>query len=330
MLKYILKRIGMGAVTLWVVVTITFIIMHAIPGDPFAKEGRMPEAVYKNLTRYYNLDKPKVEQYVIYLKNLAKLDLGPSTKSKSRTVNDYITDNFPVSLQLGLMALSFATVLGIILGILAALKRNHWPDYFCMIVAIIGISVPSFIMSTFMIDLFALKLHWVPTSGWGKIENAILPTIALSMMPLAYIARMMRSSMIEVLGQDYIRTAKAKGLSEDKIIIRHALRNALIPVITVVGITMANMVVGSFIIENIFRIPGLGKYFVQSVLNRDYSVILGTTIFYSAILIFMNVVVDILYVLIDPRITLEAKTNKRGLFKRLFKQEEPISNQWEV
>jgi ABC-type dipeptide/oligopeptide/nickel transport system permease component len=300
----------MAFITLWAVVTITFLIMHTIPGDPFSSEGKMPEAVYNNLVQYYNLDKPLIEQYSIYLKNLAKLDLGPSIKTRSRSVNDYIKDNFPVSLQLGVIALTFASSVGIILGIFAALKRNKWPDYLCMILAIIGISVPSFIMATLMIQLIAVKLKWLPTSGWGSIQNYALPVIALSLMPLAHIARMMRSSMIEVLGQDYIKTAKAKGLSQRQIITRHAFRNALIPVTTVIGITLANIVVGSFIIEKIFRIPGLGKYFIQSVSNRDYPVILGTSVFYSAILISVNFIVDILYVAIDPRIKMERAGRK--------------------
>lgn len=305
---------------MWAVITITFMIMHAIPGDPFSKEGKMPEAVYNNLVRHYNLDKPKIEQYFIYLKNLAQLDLGPSLKHKSRTVNDYIIDNFPVSMKLGMTALIFATALGILLGVLAALKRNGWPDYLCMIVAIIGISVPSFIMSTVMIEVFAVKLGWLPTSGWGKWQNYIMPTIALSLMPLAYIARMMRSSMIEVMGQDYIKTAKAKGLSSWEVVTKHAMRNAIIPVTTIIGITAANMIVGSFVIENIFRIPGIGKYFIQSVMNRDYPVILGTSIFYSGILVFMNFVVDILYVWIDPRIRLE-QASQKGSWLRRFKKD---------
>lgn len=329
MLKYILKRVGMGLITLWAIITITFVIMHNIPGNPFTKEGKMTEAVYNNLMAHYNLDKPLAEQYVIYLENLAHLDLGPSTKSKTRTVNDYIKDNFPVSAQLGIVAFIFALVLGVVLGIVAALKRNRWPDYICTVIAIIGVSVPSFIMSTLLIEVFALKLGLVPTSGWGGVKNMILPAIAISMMPIAHIARMMRSSMIEVLGQDYIRTAKAKGLSQGKIIRRHALRNSLIPVITVVGTTFANIVVGSFVVENIFRIPGLGKYFVQSITNRDYSVILGTTIFYSAILITVYIIVDILYVLIDPRIQLVTGSKKSGFFNR-EESEEEASSEWEV
>ena len=314
MLNYILKRVGMGIVTIWAIITITFVIMHNIPGDPFAKEGKMTEAVYNNLMAHYNLDKPLGEQYLIYLDNIAHLELGPSITSKTRTVNDYIVDNFPVSAQLGVVAFAFALVIGILLGVVAALKRNSWPDYLCTIIAIVGISIPSFILSTLLIEVFAIKLDLVPTSGWGKPINYVLPAIAMSMMPIAHIARMMRSSMVEVLGQDYIRTAKAKGLSQGKIIRRHALRNSLIPVITVVGTTFANIIVGSFVIENIFRIPGIGRYFVQSITNRDYPVILGTTIFYSVILISVYIIVDILYVVADPRIKLVSK--KKNWFKK--------------
>lgn len=262
------------------------------------------------------------------LKNLSHLDLGPSTKSKTRTVNDYIEDNFPVSAQLGVVAFSFSLVVGVVLGTIAALKRNRWPDYICTIIAIIGGSVPSFIMSTLLIEVFALKLGLVPTSGWGEMKNMILPAIAISMMPIAHIARMIRSSMVEVLGQDYIRTAKAKGLSHSKVIRRHAFRNSLIPVITVVGTTFANIVAGSFVVENIFRIPGLGKYFVQSITNRDYSVVLGITIFYSVILITVYIIVDILYVLIDPRIKLDSGSKRRNLFKKKKNKQEPITNEW--
>ena len=318
----------MGFVTLFAIITITFVIMHNIPGNPFATEARMPEAVKKNMLAYYNLDKPLSQQYVAYLKNLAHFDLGPSTKSKTRTVNDYIADNFPVSAKLGVIGFCFALVVGILLGIVAALKRNSWPDYLCTVIAIIGVSVPSFILSTLLIEIFAIKLQLVPTSGWGKVQNIFLPAVAISMMPIAHIARMMRSSMIEVLGKDYIRTAKAKGLSGVKIIWRHALRNSLIPVITVVGTTFANIVVGSFVIENIFRIPGLGKYFVQSITNRDYSVILGTTIFFSVILISVYIIVDILYVLVDPRIQLTG-TKKSKLFKKKNKEVQATS-EWGV
>lgn len=327
MLKFILKRLGMGLVTLWAIITITFLIMHNIPGDPFASEGKMTESVYNNLMAHYNLDKPLGEQYLIYLDNIAHFDLGPSINSKTRTVNDYIGENFPVSAQLGIIAFIFALIVGILLGIVAALKRNKWPDYLCTIIAIIGISIPSFILSTLLIEVVAIRWKLVPTSGWGKMQNVILPAIAVSMMPIAHIARMMRSSMTEVLGQDYIRTAKAKGLSQGKVILRHALRNSLIPVVTVVGTTFANIVVGSFVVENIFRIPGIGKYFVQSITNRDYPVILGTTIFYSVILISVYIIVDILYVLIDPRIQL-VSSSKKSWFKK--NKTEKQASEWGI
>lgn len=319
--KYIIKRVLLAMLTVWIVITLTFTLIHAAPGDPFTREGRMPEAVKANLMKHYNLDKPFWEQYVIYLKNLAKLDFGPSTTHASRTVNDYIKDNFPTSAHLAIQALVISSVLGVLLGIIAALNRNRWPDYICMILSIIGISVPSFIMATILIDVFAVKLHFVPTSGWNSMKHTILPTIALGFMPLAYVARMMRSSMLEVLGQDYIKTAKSKGLSKRKIITRHALRNSIIPVITVLGISAANMLVGSFIIERIFRIPGMGKYFIQSVTNRDHSVILGTTIFYSCILILMNLLVDISYPFLDPRIKLKNVKKKR---KKLNSNEQGV------
>lgn len=311
-LRYILKRLGLAFITLWVVITITFLLMHAIPGDPFAKEGKIPAAIVENLERHYNLDKPLYQQYFIYLKNLLNFDLGPSMTHKFRTVNDYIRDNFPISAHLGLQALALASVLGIILGIIAATNRNKFPDYICMVLAIIGISVPGFILATLFIQVFSVNFGWLPTSGWKSPKHTILPTIALGMLTLAYVARMMRSSMLEVLGQDYIKTAKAKGLSRGKVLMRHAFKNAILPVITVLGVSAANLLVGSFIIERIFGIPGLGKYFVQSINNRDYSVILGTTIFYSIILISMNFIVDIVYVFIDPRIKVDVSKKKRG------------------
>lgn len=314
--KYILKRLGMALITLWAVITITFVIMHTVPGDPFSKEGRMPESVRRNLEKHYNLDKPLYVQYGTYMLELFKLNLGPSMKHKTRTVNDYIRDNFPRSLHLGLQALIVASILGILLGIVAAVKRNKWPDYICMVIAIIGISVPSFILATLLIQTFAVKWQLLPTSGWKSPKYTILPTFSLCLLTLAYSARMMRSSMLEVLGQDYIRTAKAKGLSRWKVLYRHAFRNAIMPVVTALGVSAANLVVGSFIIEKIFGIPGLGKYLVVSIQNRDYSVILGITIFYSIILIGMNFVVDMLYIVIDPRISIDSGKRSVGKFSK--------------
>lgn len=304
MIKYLLKRLGMSIVTLWAVVTITFILMHSVPGNPFAKEGKMPKVVYDNLQAKYGLDKPKTEQYVIYLKNLLRGDFGDSMKSRVETVNDMIERGFPVSARLGLQALLIALCFGPALGALAALYQNKIPDYMAMIIAIIGISVPSFIMGTVLIQFIARNVDWLPIGGWGTWQHTILPSIAMSLMPLATMARLMRSSMLEVLGQDYIKTAKSKGITKAAVILKHAVRNAILPVISILGTTVSNLVVGSFVIEKIFGIPGLGRFFVTSIGNRDYTLIMGTTIFYALILIMMLLLVDIAYMLIDPRIKL--------------------------
>ncbi|MBS4179310.1 ABC transporter permease [Lederbergia citrea] len=309
MWKYTLKRLMWAVLTLWVIITITFIIMKVIPGNPFAKEGPMPPAVYNNLQRHYNLDKPNIVQYGMYLKSLAQLDFGHSMKSQSLTVNDYIKNGFPVSLHLGLQALVIAITFGLVLGVIAALNRNRWPDYFSMVVAILGISVPSFILGTFLIQYFGVYLKVLPVATWKSWSHTILPSISLAMMPLAFIARLMRSSMLEVMNQDYILTAKAKGLARNTIIIKHAIRNAILPVVTVLGILTANLVTGSFIIEHIFGIPGMGEMFVKSIFNRDYTVILGSTVFYSAILIFLIFIVDIAYTWIDPRIKVTGESS---------------------
>lgn len=302
MFKYTLKRFGWSLLTLWAVITITFILMHSIPGNPFAKEGKMPQGVMENLMAHYHLDKPLHVQYFIYLKSILQLDFGPSLKSSTLSVNDYIVQGFPVSLHLGLQALAIAISLGLIFGVVAALRHNQWPDYLSMILAIIGISVPSFILATVLINYVSVEWGLLPTSRWETWKHTILPSISLAMLPLAYIARLMRSSMLEVLNQDYIKTAKSKGLSYSIIIIKHSIRNAILPVVTVLGIIAANLVTGSFLIEHIFGIPGLGELFVKGILNRDYPVILGSTVFYSAILIFLTFVVDVAYQFIDPRI----------------------------
>lgn len=304
MLKYVLKRLVMAAITLWVVITITFMLMHAIPGNPFRSESKMPPKVYENLLKKYGLDKPLPEQYVMYLKQLSKGDFGASMKSRVETVNDMIKRGLPVSAYLGLQALIIALVFGPVLGALAALYQNKWPDYLSMIFAIIGISVPSFILATVFIQYIAKNVAWLPIGGWGSFAHTILPSIALAVMPLAQIARLMRSSMLEVMGQDYIKTAKSKGLSNQSVIIKHAVRNAILPIVSILGTLISNLIVGSFVVEKIFGVPGLGMFFVTSISNRDYTLIMGTTIFYSIILIAMLLLVDIAYVLIDPRIRL--------------------------
>lgn len=303
MLKFILKRLGMTIVTLWVIVTVTFLLMQAVPGDPFRQEGKMPAGVYENLKRQYGLDKPKSEQYKIYLSNVARFDFGKSMKSMTETVNEMINRGFPVSAQLGVQALLTAFIFGIILGTLAALYQNKFPDYLAMIIALIGISVPSFIMGSLLIQ-FVAKGGSFPMGGWGTFRHTILPSFALSLMPMAQIARMMRSSMLEVLGQDYIKTARSKGLSKAMVILKHAVKNSILPIVSIMGTLVSNLLVGSFVIERIFGIPGLGKFFVTSIINRDYTLIMGTTVFYSIILVSMILIVDILYTFVDPRIRL--------------------------
>lgn len=294
----------MSVVTIWAVVTITFLLMHSVPGNPFRTESKMPPGVYQNLLAQYGLDKPLSEQYVIYLGNLAQGDLGASMKSRVETVNDMVSRGFPVSAQLGAQALLIAIVFGPALGSLAALYQNKFPDYLSMIIAIIGISVPSFIMGTVLIQFVARNISLFPIGGWGTWRHTLLPSFALALMPLATMARLMRSSMLEVLNQDYIKTAKSKGIRRSAVIIKHAVRNAVLPVISILGTTISNLLVGSFVIEKIFGIPGLGRFFVQSINNRDYPLIMGTTIFYAVILVVMLFIVDIAYMVIDPRIKL--------------------------
>jgi ABC-type dipeptide/oligopeptide/nickel transport system permease component len=304
MKKYLFKRLLLSLVTLWAVITITFVLMHSVPGNPFAKEGKMPKVIYENLQKQYGLDKPLPEQYVIYLGNLLKGDFGDSMKSRTETVNEMINRGFPVSARLAVQALLIAVILGPALGALAALNQNKALDYFSMIVAIIGISVPSFIMGTVLIQFVARNVSWLPIGGWGTWNHTVLPSFALSLMPLATMARLMRSSMLEVLGQDYIKTAKSKGITKAAVVYKHAVRNAILPVVSVLGTIISNLLVGSFVIEKIFGIPGLGKFFTTSISNRDYTLIMGTTIFYSLILIIMLFIVDIAYMFIDPRIKL--------------------------
>ena len=304
MKKFVLKRLLMAIVTMWVIITITFVIMHSVPGDPFAREGKMPEQVYQNLRAQYGLDKPVSEQYVIYLKNIMKGDFGKSMKSQAETVNQMIKRGAPVSAQIGLQAFIISIILGPALGSIAALYQNKMPDYITMIIAIIGISVPSFIFATLLVQFVAKQVAWLPISGWGTFRHSILPSLSLALMPIAASARLMRSSMLEVLGQDYIRTARSKGLSKLKVIMGHAVRNAILPVVSTLGTTLSGLLTGSFVIEKIFGVPGLGNFLISSVTNRDYTLIMGTTIFYSFVLIILLLIVDILYVVIDPRIQL--------------------------
>jgi len=304
MKKYLLKRILMAVVTIWAVITITFILMHSVPGNPFRSESKMPKVVYENLQKKYGLDKPLSEQYFIYLGKIVRGDFGDSMKSRVETVNQMIERGFPVSAFLGAQALFIAIIFGPALGAIAALSQNKWPDYLSMIIAIIGISVPSFIMGTVFIQFLARNIEWLPIGGWGSYAHSVLPSLALSLMPLAQLARYMRSSMLEVLGQDYIKTAKSKGISKATVVLKHAVRNAILPIISVLGTVVTNLLVGSFVVEQIFGIPGLGRYLIISINNRDYPLIMGTTIFYAIVLVILLLIVDFAYMLIDPRIKL--------------------------
>lgn len=302
-----IKRFWAMAATILVITTLTFVLMKVIPGSPFNEERGTNEAVQKNLEAYYHLDDPLIFQYIFYLKSILTFDFGPSIKKPSDSVNDMLERGFPVSFELGMTAIVIAVISGLVLGVIAALRRNGFLDYAAMSLAVLGISIPNFILATLLIQQFAVNLKLFPAATWTSPIHMVLPTAALAVGPMAIIARLTRSSMVEVLTQDYIRTAKAKGLSPFKIIVKHALRNALMPVITVLGTLVASILTGSFVIEKIFAIPGMGKYFVESINQRDYPVIMGTTVFYSVILIIMLFLVDLAYGLLDPRIKLHKK-----------------------
>lgn len=302
---YIVKRFLMMFVTIWVIASITFVIMKFIPGDPFASDADvLPEEVLQNMRAKYNLDEPLPIQYVLYMKNLVMFDLGPSIQSETRTVNSIIADGMPASMTLGLQAIVIALTIGLFLGIIAALNHNKPLDYAAMLFAIIGISVPSFILAPLLIKFLAVDWQLFPVASWGTWQHTVLPSLALAATPIAVIARFMRSSMLDVLNQNYMKTADAKGLSTFKLVWKHGIRNAIMPVITFIGPLFVSLITGTFVIEKIFAIPGMGKYFVDSIFNRDYPVIMGTAIFYSALLIVTLFLIDISYRLIDPRIKL--------------------------
>ena len=307
MTGYIIKRLIAMVVTLWFIITLTFFLMHSIPGSPFNEERNTSEAVQRNMEKFYHLDEPLYVQYGMYLKSVATFDFGPSIKKSSQTVNEMLGRGFPVSFELGIVTLIVAVFSGIALGIIAALRHNGFIDYLAMTIAVLGISVPNFVLATLLIQQLAVNLAILPVATWSSPKHMILPTLALATGPMAIIARLTRSSMLEVLTQDYIKTAKAKGLSPVKIVFKHALRNALLPVVTVLGSLAASILTGTFVIEKIFAIPGMGKYFVESINTRDYPVIMGTTVFYSSILIIMLFLVDIAYGILDPRIKLHKK-----------------------
>jgi oligopeptide transport system permease protein len=290
--------------TLFFIILLTFLLMHAIPGGPFTAERKLPDAVEQALNEKYHLNDPLAKQFFDYLKGLVRLDLGPSFKYAGHRVNEFIEGGFPVSARLGSVTIIFVILLSIPLGVFAALHNGKWQDLFIMALATLGVTIPSFVIATLLIYFFAFRLNLLPIFGLNSWKGYILPVIALGGYSLAFITRLIRSSLLEVMGQDYIRTARAKGLPEHKVILFHALRNAIIPVITIIGPTIAAFLTGSFVIEKIFALPGLGIHFVTSISNRDYTTIMGVTVFYAAFLVIMTLMVDIFYVMVDPRIKL--------------------------
>ncbi len=308
-LQYILKRVLYSVITIFVLIALTFTLMQLLPGDPFIGDKAIPEATKEALYAKYGLDKSTFEQFFLYLGNVLKGDLGVSVPD-GRAVTDIIAQAFPVSLELGIRALIFAFIMGILLGVIAAVKRGTVWDTTAMFFALVGVSVPSFIIGSLLQYFLGLRLFQItgvqvfPIMGWTTNSSKILPAFALAFGSMAVISRLMRTSMLDVLNQDYIKTAKAKGLSQTTIIWKHAVRNAIMPVITVMGPLVASVLTGAFVVENIFSIPGLGKYFVQCVQSNNYTVITGTTLFYGTFLVVANLIVDVIYGLVDPRVKL--------------------------
>ena len=302
MIRFILRRLLISIPVIFLVATTTFFIMRLAPGGPFMSEKAIPPEIMANLQAKYGLDQPLVVQYGRYLKNLLSLDLGPSYKYPDRTVNQIIAEGFPVSLQLGLAALLFALVFGLTAGVLAAIKHGTPVDHLAMALVSIGISLPTFVIGPLLVFLFSLTLYWFPPALWGSPAQLVLPAITLGLPYAVYIARLTRTEMVEVLEQDYIRTARAKGVSEFRLLWKHALNGSMLPVVSFLGPGIADIVTGSIVVEKIFAIPGLGRFFVESAFSRDYTTVLGTVLFYAVLLILANLAVDIVYKYLDPRI----------------------------
>jgi ABC-type dipeptide/oligopeptide/nickel transport system permease component len=309
MLNYILKRVLSGVVTVWFIATVTFMAMHAVPGDPLSSDKKVSPEIRKNLEIKYGLDKPVLTQYFIYIGNMLKGDFGISFTQKNREVNDIIREHFPVSAILGVMAILFAALGGVLWGALTALYRNKLPDIVIMFGVILGVSIPGFVFAA----LAQIAIVWInkatgtsvfPVAGWGGIMNTFIPALVLGIGTMAFLTRLTRSSMLEVINSDYIRTAKSKGLSPLRIFFVHQLRNAVLPVVTILGPAIAAITTGGFVVELVFAIPGLGRYFVEAIQQLDYTVIMGTTVFYGAFLVLMVTIVDIVYAYVDPRIRL--------------------------
>ena len=310
MLTYTLKRILQGVITVWFIATATFFAMHAVPGDPLQSDKAVSEEIRANLQSRYGLDKPLAQQYLIYLGNMISGDFGISFTQQNREVNDIIKEHFPVSATLGVLAIIVSGLSGILWGALTAVYRNRLPDVIIMALVIFGISVPSFVFAAIgQMGLLSLNQFFettiLPIAGWGTVQHMLIPALVLGLGTTAFLTRLMRSSMLEIIDSDYTRTARAKGLPEGWIFLKHQLRNAVLPVVTVIGPSIAAITTGGFVVESVFAIPGLGRYFVQAVQQSDYTVIMGTTVFYGAFLVVMVIVVDLIYGLLDPRVRVD-------------------------
>ena len=302
LIKFVVNRLVWLVAVIFIITTVSFFIMRFIPGGPFDRERVLPEAIEKNLNAKYNLDKPLVTQYFLYMQGLCKGDLGPSFKYRDRTVNEIIGESFLVSALLGSLALVIAFDIGILLGMISAVKQNSMFDYTTMFIAMLGVSVPGFFLGVLSVLLFSFKIKLLPSAGWESVWHIILPVFTLAAPFIAYIARLMRVSMLDALNQDYIRTARAKGLPESVVITKHAFKNAILPVISFLGPAAAAVLTGSVVVEKIFAIPGLGSHFVNGALNRDYTLVMGAVLLYSTLLILFNIIVDFAYMFLDPRV----------------------------
>lgn len=302
MARFLLRRFLHGLAVLWVVVTLTFILMHVTPGGPFDRERRLPPEVLANIAAKYHLDEPLLKQYAHYLQAILRGDLGPSYKYIDRNVSDIVIDTLPVSALLGILALLFALVFSFPVGIGAAYYHNSRIDRWCLLFATLGISLPHFILGALLIWLFSLQLGWFQAGRWENLTSVVLPTITLGAAPAAYLSYLLRSTLLETLGEDFIRTARAKGLKESAVLLKHALNNSLIPTLTVLGPLAAALITGSFVVEYIFALPGMGRFFITAVTDRDYPLIMGVTLVYTVLLVCANLAVDLLYSFVDPRI----------------------------
>lgn len=291
-----------GVPVLWAIVTITFFLIRFAPGSPFDRDKEASPEIQERIEAHYNLNAPLIEQYMDYMGNLVRGDLGPSYKNVSYSVNELIGSSFPVSLELGFYALCVALTVGLTAGILASLKPNTVQDYVPMSLSMVGICIPNFVLGPVLLLVFGLQLGWFPVSGWEEPLDKVLPSITLGAMYAAYVARLTRGGMLEILTNDFIRAARAKGLSETRVVLRHALRGGVTPVVTFLGPAIAGLMSGSFVVETIFQIPGLGKFFVDAAFNRDYTMILGTVLFYATLILILNMIADMVLVWLDPRL----------------------------